>query len=175
MGKIPTYYGGKGRFPSPVTEPRREADMLAKTFLEPFLEEEHVMYKGKFTASILLALGLMVPVLSQAEGTLLDLRNQAEDSPAALRQLQHQADSGNRTAGYYLGTLYDPGLKLGHIEKPDWVRATYWYQRSALAKRDPVTCYPNKAVAKTASGIGAWWRTEAEENMNGGDNDNGHC
>ena len=149
--------------------------MLAKTFLEPFLEEEHVMYKGKFTASILLALGLMVPVLSQAEGTLLDLRNQAEDSPAALRQLQHQADSGNRTAGYYLGTLYDPGLKLGHIEKPDWVRATYWYERSARAKRDPVTCYPNKAVARTASGIGAWWRIEAEENMNGGDNDNGHC
>ena len=149
--------------------------MLAKTFLEPFLEEEHVMYRGKFTASILLALGLTVPVLSWAGGTLLNLRNQAEDSPAALRQLQHQADSGNRTAGYYLGTLYDPGLKLGHIEKPDWVRATYWYQRSALAKRDPLTCYPNKAVAKTASGIGAWWRTEAEENMNGGDNDNGHC
>jgi hypothetical protein len=112
--------------PSPVADPRREAGMLVKTFLKPFLEEEHVMYKGRFTASILLALGLTVPVLSWAEGTLLNLRNQAEGSPAALQQLQNQADTGNRTDGYYLGTLYDPSLKVGDIEKPDWIRGTYW-------------------------------------------------
>ena len=70
------------------------------------------MYPGKYTASIMLALGLTAPITSWAGGMLLHLRNQAEHSPTALQQLKQQAYTGNRIAQYYLGALYDPGLKV---------------------------------------------------------------
>lgn len=133
------------------------------------------MYPGKYTASIMLALGLTAPITSWAGGMLLHLRNQAEHSPTALQQLKQQAHTGDRVAQYYLGALYDPSLKLGRVEPANWNQALYWYQNAALSKNDPITCYPDKAVAHTPAQVTAWWRTEAEENLKGNDNDNGHC
>jgi hypothetical protein len=133
------------------------------------------MYPGKYTASIMLALGLMAPITSWAGGTLPNLRNQAEHSPAALQQLERQASTGDRAAQYYLGTLYDPSLKLGRAEASDWNRALYWYQNVVQSQNDPITCYPDKAMAHTPAQATAWWRAEAEQSLKSGNNDNGHC
>ncbi|MEY2332976.1 hypothetical protein [Acidithiobacillus ferrianus] len=80
------------------------------------------MYPGKYTASIMLALGLTAPITSWAGGVLLHLRDQAEHSSTALQQLKQQAHTGDRAAQYYLGALYDPSLKLGHVEPANWNR-----------------------------------------------------
>ncbi|REF87426.1 Sel1 repeat-containing protein [Methylovirgula ligni] len=59
------------------------------------------------------------------------LRDRANTDPAALGELQRQADAGNGEAQFYMGTLYDPTLPQIPFAKKDIPESFDWYRKSA--------------------------------------------
>lgn len=72
---------------------------------------------------------LTLPALAQDWESL---RNQAEQDPQALAQLQHAAQHGHGEAAFYLGTLYAPPIcKQERTVRKSWNRALHWYRVAA--------------------------------------------
>ena len=72
------------------------------------------------------------PLNSGARATQLSaLRDTAKSSRSAMDTLERDALGGERTAQFYLATLYDPSFKLSTIVQPDIVKAVEWYAKAA--------------------------------------------
>ncbi len=96
------------------------------------------------------------------------LRDQANTSRDAMTKLEGIAATGEPISNFYLGTLYDPALKVGKIVSPDIDKAIAYYQVAtnggastaqkylmnfysdpAYGRRDPVK-YCDTATKQTA-------------------------
>ena len=68
------------------------------------------------------------------------LRNQAEQDPQALAQLQQAARNGHAEAAFFLGTLYAPPIcKQERTVPKSWDQALHWYRIASdlgVAKAD---------------------------------------
>jgi TPR repeat protein len=62
---------------------------------------------------------------------LTALRDAAKSSQSSMDTLERDAQGGEMTAQFYMGSLYDPDLAISTIVKPDAVKAVGWYTRAA--------------------------------------------
>lgn len=63
-----------------------------------------------------------------ADDEMRVLRDQANTSRDAMTKLEGIAATGEPISNFYLGTLYDPALKVGKIVSPDIDKAIAYYQ-----------------------------------------------
>ncbi|MFA7496424.1 MAG: sel1 repeat family protein [Acidithiobacillus sp.] len=71
---------------------------------------------------------------------LESLRDQAEQDPTALAQLQQLAQGPDAKAAFYMGTLYSPRITRQETTvKKNWSETLYWYRKASrlgLARAD---------------------------------------
>jgi TPR repeat protein len=73
-----------------------------------------------------------VPVDSNAHAQALTaLRDTAKSDQQAMNRLEAEARGGEMVAQFYMGTLYDPDLKMSKIVTPGFDQAADWYSRAA--------------------------------------------
>ena len=72
------------------------------------------------------------PVDSAARANqLAALRDAAKSSRPAMDTLERDAQGGEMIAQFFIGTLFDPDLKLSTIVQPDIAKAVDWYSKAA--------------------------------------------
>jgi TPR repeat protein len=73
-----------------------------------------------------------VPLDSNARAQqLTSLRDTAKSDQQAMDKLEAAARGGEMTAQFYMGTLYDPDLKLSRIVAPGFDQSMDWYGKAA--------------------------------------------
>jgi TPR repeat protein len=85
------------------------------------------------------------PIDGAARATqLTQLRDAAKSSQSSMALLERDATGGEALAQFYLGTLFDPDIKMSTIVQPDITTAVGWYARAA--NQDNVPSVRNLAM-----------------------------
>lgn len=76
-----------------------------------------------------------VPLDSNARAQQLTaLRDTAKSDQQAMDKLDAAARGGEMVAQFYMGTLYDPDLKLSKLVAPGFDQSADWYSRAAKSR-----------------------------------------